>query len=614
MSGFAVVAHADGQPVDPKLLTALAKALQVRGPDAQAIWTDGGPIGLVHALFQTTTDDVPRPQPFSFDGITWITADARIDARAELIDRLRGHGRQVERTASDAELILHAWQVWDTACVEQLLGDFSFAIVDTSKRRVFAARDQLGIKPLFYARVGEGLVVTNDLDCARLHPQVSDQLDDSWICDFLLFGWNTDVTATVFQNIRRLPGGHRMEWTPAGLKIERYWSLSVPDEVWLRHPQDYVERFQEVFEQAVADRLRTRHVSLAMSGGLDSTAIAATALGWARQHAPDTAFHSQTYVWDPVLPHEQERQFAREAAEFLGIPIEFVEGREHTYFGAAWKSSTTQTPEPSQRGCLLDATLVRLARGHARILLHGDGGDEAFQPHLAYYPQLLAERRYGRWLADVYRFLRWRRELPPVGLRTTLRSLLRFRPAPRPNPSADFPGWMPPNLVDIFDLRTRWAQFWTTPPSDSRTPRGHHGMATYWMANALDRHDVSALRGPIDIRFPWLDLRVLASCWSIPPPLRIAKHLVRRAYRGQLPKAVLHRRKVGLVGHPLLACASNWDLSWDQQVDRAPRVRNYVCSDPLTELRQTDITANSAWLHTRPFDLCTWLEHRLPSR
>src|SRR6185369_9958062 len=128
-------------------------ALKFRGPDGQTVWTDDGPIGLVHALFQTTEDDVPRPQPLSFDGVTWITADARIDARAELIDRLQGHGRHVNRTVCDAEMILHAWHVWDAACVEQLLGDFSFAIVDTSQRRVFAARDHLGVKPMFYAQV-----------------------------------------------------------------------------------------------------------------------------------------------------------------------------------------------------------------------------------------------------------------------------------------------------------------------------------------------------------------------------------------------------------------------------------------------------------------------------
>src|SRR5262245_25087270 len=136
MSGFVVVANTDGRPADRQVLEAMADRLRARGPDAQTIWTDGGPIGLVHALFQTTEDDVPRAQPFSFDGVTWIAADARVDARTELIDRLRGLGRQIECTACDAELILHAWHVWDSACVENLLGDFSFVIVDTSKRRV----------------------------------------------------------------------------------------------------------------------------------------------------------------------------------------------------------------------------------------------------------------------------------------------------------------------------------------------------------------------------------------------------------------------------------------------------------------------------------------------
>jgi asparagine synthase (glutamine-hydrolysing) len=612
MSGIAIVANADGQPVDRQLVAAMAEILRVRGPDAQTIWTDGGPLALVHALFQTTEDEVPRPQPFSFDGVNWITADARIDARNELIDRLHGHGRIIERTASDAELILHAWHVWGSHCVEHLLGDFAFCIVDTSRRRVFAARDPLGVKPLFYARVGDGLVITNHLDCARLPPGVSDTLDDSWVCDFLLFGWNTDVTATVFRDIRRLPGGHRLEWSPGSIKVERYWSLSIPDEVWLKHPQDYVECFQQVFAQAVTDRLRTKQVSVALSGGLDSTAIAATAVRWARTQAPDTMFRGFTCVWDPVLPNDQERQFATEAARFLDVPIEFIEGREHTFFGANWDSVATQTPEPSQRGCLINLTMVRLARTHSRVLLYGEGGDEALRPHPTYYPQLLAERRYGRWFADVYRYLAWQKRLPPVGLRSYLRSLLGFAPATTHLDQWEFPRGIADDLVREFDLRDRWERFWNGHRGYSRTPGGHRTVASYLLANALDQHDVSALRGPVEYRFPWLDLRVLNTCWSFPPPIRIAKHLVRRAFTAQLPRSVLCRRKAALAGDPLLATARNWDSSWDQHWRLAPGVLRYVNTNPLAELNRSGMDSYSAWLQCRPLELSTWLEHRLP--
>jgi asparagine synthase (glutamine-hydrolysing) len=614
MSGIAVVANADGRPVDRELMAAMAEALRIRGPDAHTVWTDGGPIGLVHTLFQTTEDDVPLPQPFSFDGVTWITADARIDARDELIDRLRGHGRQIEHTACDAELILHAWHVWDSACVEHLLGDFSFALVDTSKHRVFAARDQLGVKPMFYARVGGGLVLTNDLDCARLHPRVSDTLDDSWVCDFLLFGRNTDVTASVFRDIRRLPGGHRLDWTPAGLIIARYWSITIPEEVWLKHPNDYVERFNEVFEKAVADRLRTRRVSMELTGGLDSTTIAATARRWTQKHAPDTDFRGLTCVWDPVLPNDREREFATEAAQFLGLPLAFIEGRDHAFFDEAWYSAETQSPEPNLRGCRIIETQIRLAARHSRVLLSGNGGDEALPSHPRYYTQLLSERRYGRWLADVWRHLYWQRQLPPIGLRTAIRSILRMRPAEK-DWSLDFPKWMPNDLIQKLNLRDRWNQFWhSRPTGNSRTPGGYSIIATYLLDGSMGFYNISSLRGPVEYRFPWLDLRVIQLCWSFPPvPIRFAKHLVRVAMRDQLPTSLLRRRKTALAGEPLIASGCKPALSWIQHVAAAPIVTRYVSADPIDDFQRGVATSEAAWMLTRALELGSWLHHRLPS-
>src|SRR6185369_13591427 len=129
MSGFAAIAHSNSRLISEETVAKMARALQRRGPDEQHIWSKGGSLAIVHALFQTTEDNQPRTQPFSFDGVIWIAADARLDARDQLTDRLRAHGCEIQRTASDAELILHAFYVWDRACAQQMLGDFSFVIV-----------------------------------------------------------------------------------------------------------------------------------------------------------------------------------------------------------------------------------------------------------------------------------------------------------------------------------------------------------------------------------------------------------------------------------------------------------------------------------------------------
>src|SRR5207245_9552075 len=131
-------------------------------------------------------------QPFPLAGQMWIVADARVDAQAELIRELAARGEHVDKGVTDVELLLRAYGTWGEECVEHLLGDFAFAVWDGPRRRLFCARDHLGVKPLYYAHIGQSVVFSNTLDCVRLHPGVSTKLNDSALADFLLFGLNLE--------------------------------------------------------------------------------------------------------------------------------------------------------------------------------------------------------------------------------------------------------------------------------------------------------------------------------------------------------------------------------------------------------------------------------------
>ena len=150
MSGIAALGVRPGAPIDPRLLAAMQGVLAERGPDRAGRWS-GDRFALVHTLFRTVDESAREEQPLTFDEQVWISADARIDAREELVRELRAQGRNASLQEPDVHLILHAYHVWGTACVEHLLGDFAFVIADTRAQRLFAARDHLGVKPLFYA-------------------------------------------------------------------------------------------------------------------------------------------------------------------------------------------------------------------------------------------------------------------------------------------------------------------------------------------------------------------------------------------------------------------------------------------------------------------------------
>ena len=142
-------------------------------------------------------------------GRVWIVADARIDGRPELRSALADAGWAPDADVPDAELVVRAYLAWGPDCVHHLMGDFAFAIWDAPAQRLFCARDHLGGKPFFYARIGAGVIVSNTLNCLRRHPGVSRELNDQAIADFLLFGHNAEPDTTALdRKSTRLNSSH----------------------------------------------------------------------------------------------------------------------------------------------------------------------------------------------------------------------------------------------------------------------------------------------------------------------------------------------------------------------------------------------------------------------
>ncbi len=269
LSGIVGIFHRDGAPVQRPLLESLVDFLAYRGPDSRATWSEGS-AGLGHAMLCTTRESRSEYQPADLEGRYWITADARLDARAELLADLQSSRFEVRPTAPDSELILNAYAIWGTACVEHLRGDFSFAVWDARNKQLFCARDHFGIKPLYYAQVRSVFVFSNTLNCVRLHPDVSAELNEAAIGDFLLFGLNYDQATTTFRAIQRLPPAHWMTISLGGLQIKRFWAPPTDGCIRYAKGEEYLEQFRDLLREAVADRLRTERVGILLSGGLDS--------------------------------------------------------------------------------------------------------------------------------------------------------------------------------------------------------------------------------------------------------------------------------------------------------------------------------------------------------
>jgi asparagine synthase (glutamine-hydrolysing) len=510
VSGFVGILHSQRAPVDPSLLRRMTDAMSYCGPDRRDVWLEGH-VGLGHALLAPTPDSTGDDrQPLSLDGRVWIAADARIDGRRP--------------GAPDAELILKAYLDWGEHCVDHLIGDFAFAIWDGREQRLFSARDHFGVVPLYYARVGNGIVVGNVLRALRLHPAVSDELDKRAVGDFLLFSGNMDLATTTFADVRAVPPGHVLTWHDGTVRVRRYWQPPEPQpELRLERPEEYVERFTVLFDQAVGDRLRSPRAGAHLSGGMDSTSVAATAHHALRSRSPDFDLRAYTVVFDRLVA-EEEGRYADQVAAHIGLPVEHFVGDD--YMARPPEADPFWVlPEPGE--ILGQSALHEVGRrvaSFSRALLSGVGGDPLFSVPFRRPP-------VWRTLRDGH--------LPRFGLRTGLRRRLRGgRPDPPP-----LPDWIDAGFSRDVDLQTRWREVF----AEWDGVRGRRAMLQPVWPAIFARSHPGASGLLARALFPFFDLRLVQYVWELPThPLRADKRLLREAMRGRLPEAVLQRPKTPL--------------------------------------------------------------------
>lgn len=604
MSGIIGIVNLDGAPVDRALLERLTWSMAFRGPDTRGLWCDGN-VGFGHTMLRTTFEAETECQPLSFDGQVWLTADARIDARADLIGELKAKGREA-KNANDAELILHAYHAWGESCVEHLLGDFALAIWDGPQHKLFCARDHFGVKPFDYARVGEVLVFSNTLNCIRQHPAVSNDLNEQAIGDFLLSGVNLEAHRTVFADINRLPAAHVLVCKDGEVRTRSYWRLSADKEIRYAHAADYVEHFKEVLKLAVNDRLRTRNVGVLMSGGLDSTTVAAAARGWAANSA-DLALRAYTIVYDWLIP-DQERYYSGLAADALRLPLSYLVVDDYHMY-KDWTQSKLRRPEPSSQPLLaINADHLRQVATDNRVALTGWEGDGLFREVPRYHFEGLWRRgRLGRLAVDVSRYARTQGRLPAMGLRPAMRSLFRKQiPAAIPH----FPKWFNEDFCQRLKLHERWEernQSWR--PKHARRPTALLVYSPQNWIGFFESFDPGVTRFLLEIRHPLFDLRLIDYLLSLPAvPWCIDKELVRVATRGVLPDAVRLRPKSPLVCDNEVELLRRPESEWIDNFAATPKLANYVNRKLIPPL-YGESDPNEVAVNTRPLSLNFWLEH-----
>jgi asparagine synthase (glutamine-hydrolysing) len=558
-----------GEPVSAELLARVALPIRAHGPDGGGEWSDGS-VALLHRLLRTR--DGAAAGPRAAGSGARLVGTVRLDNRGALVEAIRASGGRPPSVDDDDALLLEAYATWGEGMFSRLAGDFSFALWDSARRVMLVARDAFGVRPLYFAAHDAGFIASTALAAVRAHPAVSGALDDAAIVSFLRWGYVVDVSATSFRGVRRLPPGHFALVDEQGRMSAptRWWTFPNPDPLRLADGREYVEGMRDVVCAAVRDRLRTPRGAILLSGGVDSTGLAAAA----RITAPAVTLTAFTMDSSAIVP-DPEPEFARLAAASLKMPHEIVPTGpvpfEHL------DDPACATPEPhdhSEFGAwrLLAATIA----ARSPVVIVGEDGDSLLQPP----SPLRMARSWGfaytaRTLAH---FVAATQRKPHLGLwlRRRLRGLFDR------SGDGSMPSWVRAEVV----ARAGAQDVPVPPPHSSRPETAEALQAPAWQ-RLLEGFAPEFSGAPLEAVWPLLDERVLRFALALPPiPWCQQKAIFREAWRGVLPVEVLQRPKTPLRGFPQAQVAL-WRSRHQNPIDWDFRTAEFVDTRSVSDKLQS---------------------------
>jgi asparagine synthase (glutamine-hydrolysing) len=611
VSGFAGIVRMEPTletaEVDRVAIARMAEAIALRGPDAQQQFSRDG-ASFAFSLLSTGPAPQAAEQPVTLDGETFFLGDARIDGRNELIAKLQQHGTAIPPSTTDERLALHFVARFGIESLPELDGDFSFVLWKPREKQLTAFRDLTGARPFFYSNGNSKFCFSNTVQAVLTDSDLAArEFDIQFIGDFLLGGPHQDPERTIYRDVRRLPAGSLLEWSAAGLSIRRIANLPVEHLLVLRDEQ-VVEEFRRLFSEAVRDRLPGADTSIFLSGGLDSTSIAAEVVKLRGASSPNCAatLHALCVDFRPLFDDDEGR-YASQFANAFGIPLQIVHSGDRLPF-AEWEESFSRMPEPlmDPYGALY-LSYRKQASEKARVVLSGDGGDEVLRLQAAPYLRFLARER-GPWnaAAALAQWMLSNGKVPWLGF--GIRSGF-YRRLGHVSPELRYPPWLSGAFEREHNLRERWSEMWTPPrPLHPFNPKAYHAMNSGLFAEVQEVCDPTWTLVPLETRNPFLDRRLCRFLLRIPVvPWAMNKQLLRVAQAGVLPEEIRRRPKTP-VQQDLLVLhvkAGSWQPTGaENPADLLrPLVDWRLLSKFLSKASDTFM-----YVHLRPIALSFWLK------
>ena len=552
MSGIAGIVSWEGRSIAAERVQAMLELISHRGPDG--LFSDvEGSVGLGTARLALSPAEKGYVEPVWLpDRACGAVADARLYNREDLLAEL-GTVTWHEGEPSDPVLILAGYERWGVGLLDRLNGDFAFAVWDRRQRRLFAARDPWGLKPLFYRDEPETFRFASEPKQLGVGSESNHLPDDLTVGQFLLNqpGWRR---RTFVQGISRLEAGHYLFAEKGGVEQVRYWNPGQLDEMRGLRKEEYTEGFRELLGRAVARRLTVAcPVGVQLSGGLDSSAIVITAAELARQSTanfPAIVTVSEAY---PGLSCD-ESVYVEAVAKEVSFQAELIDCSD---IGATGDLGSLQRIEDAPEADMAAERSRRvsevLSSFGAPILLTGLGGDEVtWEPD--WTPDLLRTARLGSFLKHCRLLSSQDSDLTLSGSVTrAIRSVLpesakrAVRGLRRPR-IGEVPPWIKPEIAALV-ARNRIEERPTTAGFGSFGQEQIYS----WLTSStflwgLERAEIRFAHFGKELRHPFLDRELVEFVLRIPWQQRLSppgtlKPLLRRAMGHRLPIEVRDRNR-----------------------------------------------------------------------
>jgi asparagine synthase (glutamine-hydrolysing) len=530
-----------------------------RGPDEGGLHTEPG-LGFGHRRLSIIDISSGQQPLFNEDGTVVVTYNGEIYNFPELSEELKACGHQF-RTHCDTEVIVHAWEEWGEACVERFRGMFAFAIWDRNKETLFLARDRLGIKPLYYTKLPDGILLFgSELKSLKVHERLPREIDPTAMEDYFAFGYVPDPK-TIYRGVYKLPPGYRLsvrrgqqELNPAA-----YWDVAFRPHAPMNEQEAGEELITRLREAVKIRMIAEVPLGAFLSGGVDSSAVVAMMAGISE----DPVNTCSISFSDPKF---NEAQYAAMVADRYKTAHR-VEQVDPDDFSLIDRLAGLYDEPYADSSALPTYRVCELAKKQVTVVLSGDGGDENLAGYRRYrwhtyeekmrslVPTVIRRPLFGflgsvypkaDWAPKIFRAKSTFQAMARDSLEGYLHSVSLLSNQMRDSlfstrMKQDLQGY---RAIEVFKRYARQA-----PTDHPQSLVQYLDMKTYLAGDILTKVDRASMAHALEVRVPILDHELVDWISGLSPELKLrgreGKYIFKKVLESKLPNEILYRPKMG---------------------------------------------------------------------